>query len=37
MAEEMQYKTLKQRKINNKIENNKIRVGIVEMYNLVNN
>lgn len=33
MAEEMQYKTLKQRKINNKIENNKIRVGIVEMYN----
>ena len=29
MAEEMQYKTLKQRKINNKIENNKIRVGIV--------
>lgn len=32
-AEEMQYKTLKQRKIDNKIKKNKIRVGIIEMYN----
>ena len=32
VAEEMQYKTLKQRKIDNIVEKNKIRVGIVEMY-----
>ncbi len=33
VAEEMQYKTLKQRKTSSKIKNNKLRVGIVEMYN----
>ena len=33
VAEEMQYKTLKQRKTNSKIKTNKLRVGIVEMYN----
>lgn len=33
VAEEMQYKTLKQRKSNDKIKSNKFRVGIVEMYN----
>jgi LacI family transcriptional regulator len=33
VAEEMQYKTLKQRKTNNKVKINKSRVGIVEMYN----
>ena len=37
-AEELQYKTLKQRKSTNKakvdkIKSNKLRVGIVEMYN----
>ena len=33
VAEEMQYKTLKQRKIDNKSKSlNKLRVGIVEMY-----
>ena len=33
VAEEMQYKTLKQRKSNDQIKSNKFRVGIVEMYN----
>ena len=33
VAEEMQYKTLKQRKTNSKTKTNKLRVGIVEMYN----
>ena len=33
VAEEMQYKTLKQRKTNSKIKSNKLRLGIVEMYN----
>lgn len=33
IAEEMQYKTLKQRKNVNKVKINKLRVGIVEMYN----
>lgn len=32
-AEELQYKTLKQRKNVNKSNSNKLRVGIVEMYN----
>lgn len=32
-AEEMQYKTLKQRKSSSKVKINKLRVGIVEMYN----
>lgn len=32
VAEEMQYKTLKQRKTSSKIKTNKLRVGIVEMY-----
>lgn len=33
IAEEMQYKTLKQRKTNSKLKVNKLRIGIVEMYN----
>ena len=33
VAEEMQYKTLKQRKSSDKSKTNKLRVGIVEMYN----
>ena len=33
VAEEMQYKTLKQRKSSYKSKTNKLRVGIVEMYN----
>ena len=33
VAEEMQYKTLKQRKSNDQIKSNKFRVGIVEMNN----
>lgn len=33
IAEEMEYKTLKQRKNINKVKTNIIRVGIVEMYN----
>ena len=32
-AEELQYKTLKQRKNINNVNINKLRVGIVEMYN----
>ena len=33
VAEEMQYKTLKQRKSSDKSKTNKLRVGIVELYN----
>lgn len=33
VAEEMQYKTLRQRKINTKLKLNKLRVGIAQMYN----
>ncbi len=34
-AEELQYKTLKERKSTNKPSTNKLRIGIVEMYNHV--
>ena len=32
-AEELEYKTLKERKITSKFNVNKLRVGVVEMYN----